>query len=763
MKFTFWLIAYFTTIVAFSQEKATFSFDNKSVAEVLFSLEKTYKVRFSYSDEIVRAKKVSFSNKARTLRETLNELEEKTSLQFKKISERYIIVKLKKNTLNISQNLKEIVLDNYLTKGISKNKKGFYTLIPKQLDILPGLIEADVLESIQLLPGVISPNETATGFVVRGGTSDQNRIIWDGINIYHNGHLFGMISAFNPSVSQKIIFHNKGTNPRFGERVSSVIDIKSNGKIASKLNSSISFNGISANIFVETPLIDTKLSVQLSARRSYTDLHQSNTYKKLANKVFESTKIKNAQNTTNDFYFIDYNLKLNYKFNENNTLLFSSIVINNKLDYLVDDKQNNTSYNDLLEIKNEGYSLLWEKKWNANFNQKTILSFSKYKLNYNYIQNTDTLNVDFNKRNVIYDSNFLTEFRINTNRNNYLNLGYQYSFKDVGYAFINTANLSLILDSDKSEVSTHAFFSNYSYKNTNLMNFEAGFRVNYYTELDAFKFEPRILIYKNITDNLKIQVTGEIKNQIINQIDETVLSDLSLENRLWRLADNKKFPIINSKQVSTGFIYNKNGWSVDLDTYYKKINGLTALSLGYLNPDGKTFRIGKQKIMGTDLYIKKDFNQFKTWISYSLTNVKSKFANLNNNIFFVSNTSITHTFSTSLTYKFKRIQSALGWKWHTGKPFTKSISSNNQISFEGINTERLPNYHRLDFSSTYLFEFSKKNAIHGKIGFSIRNLYNKRNQLSREYTGFNNINDPIEVTNKFSLGFTPNFLFKVYW
>lgn len=761
MKVTFWLITSFITIVAFSQEKATFSFENIPVAEVLFSLEKTYKVRFSYSDEIVKAKKVSLSNKARTLHEALTELEEKTSLSFKKISSRYIIVKLRINTLNLAQNLEEIVLDNYLTKGISKNKKGFYKLIPKQLDILPGLIEADVLESIQLLPGVISPNETATGFVVRGGTSDQNRIIWDDINIYHNGHLFGMISAFNPSVSQKIIFHNKGTNPRFGERVSSVIDIKSNEKVASKLNTSISFNGISADIFVETPLIDNKLSVQLSARRSYADFYQSNTYKKLTNKVFQSTKIINDKNTTNDFYFIDYNLKLNYKFNKNNTFLFSSIIIDNKLDYVINDTQNNASYNDLLEIKNEGYSLSWKKRWNARFKQKTVASFSKYKLNYNYIQNTNTLSTNFDKRNVIFDSNFLTEFKINTKKNNYLNLGYQYSFKDVSYAFINTADLSFILDSDENEVNTHAFFSNYSYKNIKLIDFEAGFRINYYRELDAFRFEPRILIYKNITKNLKIQATAEIKNQVINQIDETVLSNLSLENRLWRLADNKKFPIINSKQISTGFLYKKNGWSIDLDTYYKQVNGITALSLGYLNPDGKTFRIGKQKVIGTDFYVKKDFKQFKTWISYSLTNVKSKFTNLNNNAFFDANTSITHAFSTSLTYKFKRIQFALGWRWHTGKPFTKSITTNNQINFEGINTERLPNYHRLDFSSTYLFGFSKK--IRGKVGFSIRNLYNKKNHLSREYTGFNNINDPIIVNNKFSLGFTPNFLFKVYW
>ncbi len=761
MKNFFWFIVMLMPIVALSQDKATFSFQKKEVSEVLFFVEKTYNIRFSFPDELLKNKVISLPKKERTLTNVIEEIESKTALIITKVSDRYFIVK--NQDLNDRQQLNEIVIFNYLTKGISKHKKGYYSIKPKKLGILPGLIETDVLESIQQLPGVVSPNETATGLVVRGGASDQNRIIWDDINIYHNGHLFGMISAFNPSVSQKIIFHNKGTNPRFGERVSSVIDIRTNANIVNKLNASISLNGINAAVFVETPIVKNKLSVQLSARRSYTDFYQTNTYQKLADKVFQSTKIKNTENTTNDFYFMDYNVKLNYRWNKKNKLQFSAIVIDNNLDYIFNDVQNNKQYNDLLKIKNDGYSLKWNKKWNDNFAQKTTVSLSKYRLNYNYIQQAERKYTNFNKRNVIFDTNFATEFRINTTKNNSLTIGYQYSFKDVAYAFVNTADLKLILDYDQREISTHALFGNYSYKNTKIANIEAGVRINYYKELDALRLEPRIIVYKNITDNFKMQITGEIKNQVISQIDETILSNLSLENRLWKLADNKTFPIINSNQVSVGLLYHKQGWSLDLDYYNKNIDGITALSLGFLNPDGKTFRIGNQKINGIDFYLKKGFKNFKTWVSYSFTNVKNKFTNLNHNDYFTANTSITHAISTSVTYKLKKLEIALGWKWRTGKPYTKSIVTDNQITFEGINTERLQNYHRLDFSSTYQFKFSKKNKLRGKIGLSIRNVYNQKNHLSREYTGFNNLKDPIEISDKFSLGFTPNFLFKINW
>ncbi len=764
MKNIFWLIFWLTPLVAFSQEKATFSFDNVLVTEVLFSLEKTYNIRFSYSDKIIENKRISLNKKKWNLREIILKIEEKSNLQFEQINQRYYIIKKRKVYFNTTQQLNQVTINNYLTRGISKNKKAFFTINPIKLDILPGLIETDVLESIQQLPSVISPNETATGLIVRGGSSDQNRILWDGINIYHNGHLFGMISAFNPNIAKEINFHNKGTNPRFGERISSVIDIRTNKNILSKTHALFSINGINTDFVLETPLVKNKLSIQLSSRRSYTEILQTPTFDNLATKVFQNTKISNSKNTTNNFFFIDYNAKINYQLNKKNYLSFSGIFINNQLDYLLGNKEQSKTINDILKIKNQGYAINWNKTYNSKIKQTSCFTFSKYYLNYNLIERNSTRQVsNFDKRNAIFDTDFITEIQIKTSKNNNLNFGYQYNFKDVSYAFINTKDIELLLDNNKERVGTHAFFSNYSYKNSKLFDFDAGFRINYYKEFNEIKFEPRVIVLKKITNHLKIQTTGEIKNQIISQIDETVLSDLSLENRLWHLADNKNFPITNSKQISLGLLYKNNSWSADIDYYHKYIDGKTALSLGFLNPNGKTFHIGNQKIKGLDFYLKKDWEKFNSWISYSYTDVKSKFNQLNNEEYFTSNTSITHAISTSIAYKLKQFQIALGWKWRTGKPYTKSIIKNENIRFVGINTERLSNYHRLDFSTTYQFSLAKSNHLKGKIGLSIRNVYNQKNHLSREYYGYNNIDDPIRIQDKYSLGFTPNFLFKIYW
>ena len=125
---------------------------------------------------------------------------------------------------------------------------------------------------------------------------------------------------------------------------------------------------------------------------------------------------------------------------------------------------------------------------------------------------------------------------------------------------------------------------------------------------------------------------------------------------------------------------------------------------------------------------------------------------------------VTHAVSSAVSYKLNGFQLALGWKWQTGKPYTISQQDGDGLVFnEGINTGELPNYHRLDFSSTYSFKFSEQNKLKGKVGFSVRNIYNRKNLISREYSGNNSLNDPVKLIEKYALGITPNLMFRVYW
>ena len=168
-------------------------------------------------------------------------------------------------------------------------------------------------------------------------------------------------------------------------------------------------------------------------------------------------------------------------------------------------------------------------------------------------------------------------------------------------------------------------------------------------------------------------------------------------------------------------------------TLHKKLNNITALSLGFLNPDNSSFNIGQRNIIGLDVFAQKQFNGFNSWLSYSLNQSQSRFENLNNNKDFTSKSNVTHSVSAALSYKLDGFQFALGWKWQTGKPYTIANDSSDGLEFnDGINTGELPIYHRLDLSSTFNFKMSKYNKLRGKIGLSIRNIYNRKNLISKE-------------------------------
>ena len=190
----------------------------------------------------------------------------------------------------------KIIITEYLADGIDQSTSdGHISIRPEKMDMLPGLTEADVLQSIQLLPGVSSPNETASGIYIRGGTPDQNLILWDGIPMYHSGHFFGSISAFNPAVVDDVKVYRGGFGPQYGGRVSGVIDISSTEKIPEQISMGVGVNLTHGDVFAKIPLFKQKSALILSFRRSFTDIWQTPTFRQMAKKVFQGTKIGNTQ------------------------------------------------------------------------------------------------------------------------------------------------------------------------------------------------------------------------------------------------------------------------------------------------------------------------------------------------------------------------------------------------------------------------------------------------------------------------------------
>lgn len=736
-----------------------FDFTQTKLPVIFNAIEVKFDIKYSYVDSLVAPKTVTVSAKEYTLDEINSDIQNQTGLHITAIDKRYFSVSASKEAPVHEEQLREILVEGLLSKGINKSGEQI-TLLPQKIEALPGVTDADVLLSLQQLPGVKSPNETASGLYIRGGSSDQNLILWDGIRMYHPGHLFGMISGFNPNIEQTVHYQNKATNPQYGERISSIISIEPTDKIEDQFKATAGINALNADIYIKIPLIKNKLGLQLSGRKSFTEWLQTATFNALAEKVFQNTNFSDFDDS-NTFEFQDYSAKLNYKLSEQTDLSFTAIWIDNNLDFTTR-KQNEGPNNQQMMISNQGYSFHWNQKYGDRWNQKTLVHYSAYTFDYekNKTQTGSGFEL-FQKLNRITDSGIETGFGFSASEKLNIEFGYQLQGNDLSHSFTSSnQDLSIILDQKQLYNISQVGFLNLKYK-IDSWDFHTGARYNYFNALKEASVEPRLFVQKAITPTWIWQTTFERKSQIVSQVRESVANDLSLENYLWILADNNNYPVQKADQYTTGLIYKPNSWLFDLDLYYKMNTGITSLTFGFLNRFDSEIHQGKGFTKGLDLLIQKSAPTWRAWITYTFQDTENRFDNLNNDDYFPANADIRHALNLSFYKKWGNYSISTGWFWHSGKPYSL-LNASNQV--ESFNTERLPEYHRLDVSGIY--HFHQQKSWSGKVGFSIYNLYNQRSLISKEYerqyaSVGSVINGTYKVQDYHSLGIMPNVFVRV--
>ena len=783
MRFKLTIFIFLVSFYVMAQEKeASVQYSSTPLDEVFTDIENKFNIKFSYNSELVHDQFITFQLEDATLDEILLAIETQVNINFRKESERYYVIKrLPQTGITKTQNLKEVVLKEYLTSGINKVDEDASILIsPKKLGILPGLTEPDVLQSLQLLPGVQSPTETASGLYIRGGTPDQNLILWDGIKMYLSGHFFGTISAFNPYITQDIKLYKNGTKARYGNRISGVIDITSDHDVPNEARGGFGFNMTHADAYFRAP-VGKSSAIMFSARRSINDIVRTETYRNLAKRVFQDTKISNGNKifendefmyTRDFFYFTDFTLKAITKPNDNNEITVSSLFAKNKLDYGFLIKSQNEASSDRLDIKNQGLSLKWNHDYSKSLSHSINFYYSNFDLKYiggNSIP--DEFSNQLTKSNKIDDYGLAYDLNWNINDKSTLGFGYQFSSSKVNYelSFEDTDSPEDNFDESNIKLNnSHALYADYKIGKNDKWFMDLGLRTNYFSVVDKIFVEPRFQFEVNIAPSFKYKASAENLHQAVSQVVEFNTKSFGLENQIWVISDGSNIPVLKSLQFTSGFVFNNNGWDIDLEGYYKHVKGLTSFTLG-IESLGDFFSVGKSDVVGLELLVKKKIKNYRTWLSYALTNDDFTFDQINDGNPFPGNADITHQLTWSHTYSWKGLDISLGWSWRTGIPYTKAtgimdVSGAPIIVFDKINRNRLPNYHRLDFSVTYKFNMSKNNRWKGKLGFSLVNVYNQKNVLSRTYEKRQPTPDSdyeLREINKISLGLTPNFVFRV--
>ncbi len=665
--------------------------------------------------------------------------------------------------------LNQIIITKFLTTGLQKRSDGSTVLNTEKFGILPGLSDPDILQSIQALPGVESVNESISNINVRGGTNDQNLILWDHIKMYHSGHFFGLISAYNPNLTEKVVVTKNGTSSEFSDGVSSTINMFTKDDVNDRLRGGFGVNLINADAFLEIP-ISKKLAVHLSGRRSFTDFIASPTYDNYFERSFQDSELTtNSDNISessraSEFFFYDYTAKLLFDLNENHKFRANIIGINNNLDY----KESYTTKDDQTDFKtsnlsqkNIGVGANWKGSWSDLFKTELIGFYSKY--------NVDAIDYRIETDQKLTQANEVLETGIKVKTNlklsDHLSFLNGYQFSEIGINNATTVSLPSYAKIKKDVLLNHAVFSEVEYyKNGTYAR--AGVRANYFQKFSRIIMEPRINVRQRFS-HFALKLQGEFKNQSATQIVDFKDDFLGVENRRWILADDQNIPISESKQASFGIAYNKHGWTLDVEGFFKKVEGITASNQGFYNNFQYVNATGSYQAKGVEFLINKTANNYSAWVSYTYSVNDYVFESFTPSSF-PNNIDIRHSLSLAFNYDIlDNLQISAGNIWRTGKPFTKPVRDNetvqtgNQtsVNYDTPNTSNLNDFVRLDASLNYNFDMYS--GIQGSVRIGVLNILDRENTINRYYEVDPNDSEiAIQIDNK-SLGLTPNVSLRI--
>ncbi len=659
--------------------------------------------------------------------------------------------------------LSEIVLSAFLVKGIDKLNDGSFKIDFDRFSMLPGLTETDVLQSVQALPGIQSINETVSDINIRGGTNDQNLILWDGIKMYQSGHFFGLISMYNPQITQKVKLRQNGTPVTYTDGVSGTIAMETDKEITKKFQGNVAINFLDANVFTDIP-VGKKSSVQLAARKAISDFVESPTYTSYFERISQDTEVAlndgAVVNTDLAFDFYDHSLRWLYKPSEKDELQLNFINANNELVF-----NENATLGGIEESRRSSVAqnsiaggLQYQRTWSSRLTTRLNLYETNYALkaiNANILDNQR-----FFQQNSVSETGVTLEGSYQLNERWRILAGYQYvDTKVTDFDEIDNPVFQRLVG---EVLSTHAGFGQLGYVSKNKMTtLNAGVRYNY---LDKFKkqlVEPRISFNQRFLKWFNLELLGEFKHQNTSQVINFQNDFLGIEKRRWRLSNNDDIPIIMGKQISAGLSYSKNGWLINMVGYYKNVDGITTLSQGFQNQYQFEAAIGSYDAMGMDLLIRKQFKNLNAWLSYSSLSSEYTFgAPLD--VSFPNNLEILNSATLGATYSTNRFLFAAGLNWHSGRPITRPVLGNemigNAINFGPANVEHLDDYLRVDVSA--LYEFKMKGSSKINIGASVWNVLNKENTINSFYR-VTALGTAEEVRQN-SLGLTPNAVLRIY-
>ena len=643
--------------------------------------------------------------------------------------------------------------------GVHATRSGSVELSKAQIKSTPVLFgEADVLKTIQLLPGVQSGADGFAGIFVRGGGDDENLFLLDGVPLYNPAHAFGLFSVFTPDAVKKTTFYKSDFPARFAGRASSIIDVRTVDGDMNVLHGSVSAGLLSDKFHIDGPIVKGKTSFSLTGRAVHT--------------FFLAPLLKTKESERN-YYFYDINAKLSHKFSDKDRVYFG---IYSGKDYY---KQYSSS--DWTEGKTHFTSarnsnLLWGNsmasfRWNHVFGSrlfsnttvfvnkydgKTISGSSSASESEDEYSSTTS---DYLYTTGVTDSGIKMDFDWAPIPRHSVRFG----VSAIRHLFRPESILTELQAKDKSSPAVDTT------KSENLVSDFAGGEFGVYAEDDFtigtrmrvaaglhmavfttqgktyYRPQPRISLRYDFDGGYSLKAGYSRMSQYIHRLSSSVLT---MPSDNWVPITSKIRPL-TSDQFNIGALWTgQPAWECSLEGFYKVSDAVLDVRDGASAGTGasdwdRNVSLGEGLSYGAELLVRKTEGKTTGWLAYTLSRTTRVFpdGSINNGKPYPFRYDRRHAITLCVDNKLSdKVSLTASWHFASGQMVTVptrvvssyDVNGTDQMGFyiPARNNYRLEPDHRLDLSISIV---NRKKRGTGTWNIGVYNVYAHKNTLSVDY------------------------------
>ena len=653
----------------------------------------------------------------------------------------------KRRRLDVALEPLSYMLENVFVYGekedyrVRRPDMGLERITSQTIKTIPVLLgEPDIIKGIQLLPGVGATSEGSSGFTVRGGSPDQNLILFDRATVYNPSHMMGFFSVFNNDAVADVQLYKGDIPASYGGRLSSLLDVGGQ-EGSSDYHVTGGIGVIASRLSVSGP-VGNNVTFLAAGRRTYADM-----LLRLSNDTTLNSAVIN---------FYDLNGKVRWRVNENNYITL-------------------TLYNgsDRFGIESVGFSfgntvgsLLWNHRFSPRLSLATTAIGTMYRYDFKGIMSSIESRWVAN----IKEAGLRLDFNYTWNEKTTTRFGWSgtYQWTEPG-----NAKISYLVEGQQEDyevsMSHRQALTNTLYISNEHKLFGQRLQLRYglrFTRFDNvgptkqyyidnnyevkeskwipsgafyhhfYGLEPRVALSWMLNDKASVKASYSRTLQYMHLLS---FSSSGSPLDVWIPANPSIKPQV-AYQYALGYFRNfyENKLQASVEVFYKDLKHVLDFkdhpNLLLYDQVETELRFGSGYAYGTEWMLRKEGGGITGWISYTWLRSFRQIDQVNNNERYPSPSDRPHNVSIVINYPFpfyKRMEASVNWIYNTGQPFT--MPEGRYLFFGeflpvyiGRNAYRFPDYHRMDFS--LIFHLEKRGSkFLNDINLSIYNLYGRKN------------------------------------